>query len=81
MFSDRLESVLTETQPTDEEIVPGWTEYLSNTVVTHSNWGLQHFCADGTRFFTTNDTGELVESDDGWQVKQNPVISPKERGS
>ncbi|MDG0865692.1 hypothetical protein [Candidatus Lucifugimonas marina] len=74
VFPDWLDPDIATAQPSDEEIIQGWTEFLSNTEVSVSNWGPQHFCADGTHFFTNNETGELAESSDKWNLRGNPAI-------
>ena len=85
VFPEWLDPEIAAEQPSDDEIIRGWTEFLSNTVASFSGYYgdqfVHHFCADGTNLFLDTNTGELVELADDWYVRRNPAISSTQWGT
>ena len=65
------------------QIIQGWTDFLSDTAITNQLLGnsQEHFCADGTHFFTVWPSLELVESPEEWSVTRRSDLSSSDWGT
>ena len=83
VFPDWLDPELTDVQPNDEKIIQGWTDFLSDTVITNQLFGnsQEHFCADGTHFSRIWPSLELVESSEDWSVTRPPDLPSSDWGT
>lgn len=83
VFPDWLDPELTDVRPSDEKIIQGWTDFLSDTVITNQLFGnsQEHFCADGTHFSRAWPSLELVESPEDWSVTLHPGLSSSDWGT
>ncbi len=83
VFPDWLDPELTDVRPGDEEIIQGWTDFLSDTVITNQLFGnsQEHFCADGTHFSRVWPSLDLIESSEDWSVTRPPDLPSSDWGT
>jgi hypothetical protein len=79
VFPDAIDPDITENRPEDESIFSGWTNYLTNTVVTRmsGDGNPLHFCNAGV-VMTENGPHETIQN---WVVHRSPAISSYEWGT
>lgn len=81
VFPEWLDPEIATEQPSDDEIIQGWTEFMSNAAASFGGGQfVQHFCADGTHLYNNSDSGELIEPG-VWSVQRNAAISVSQWGS
>jgi len=82
VFPDWLDPDIATEQPSDEEIISGWTEFVTDAVITVEGqpW-TNHSCADGTLLYWNFDEGVLEESTGTWNVRRNAAIPSSQWGT